>query len=390
MNTRKSLQLILVVFYMTSLVPAHSMPHFKKGDTQENIVIGKKIRIVSQILKEWRPLEVYLPDNYERSEEPYPVMLVLDGDWAFRYCVSIVDMISPNYIPRMIVVGLPNTDRRRDLDPIRGGEQAERDTEKFVKFLNQELFVELAKKYRTRDYRILVGHSLAGLFTLYTFLKIPSLFDAFIASSPGLSLPGCLKYFGGLLDDLPTGSLSGKYLFYSAGGNEPEELHTGIYDFNDLLNSRLNPDLKWDFEIFEGEGHVPIRGFYQGVMNHFSGWIPELEFFRSGTLDYIKKHYKALTERFGFKILPPTPILNSVGRRFLRNNEFQSAIQLYKYFVELYPESSSGFMALADIYTRVDKADLAIQSLRKALDLEPDNEEAKKLLDELLKRNPLN
>lgn len=24
--------------------------------------------------------------------------------------------------------------------------------------------------------------------------------------------------------------------------------------------------LKWGFDIFEGEGHVPVKGFYQGLM----------------------------------------------------------------------------------------------------------------------------
>ena len=58
------------------------------------------------------------------------------------------------------------------------------------------------------------------------------------------------------------------------------------------------------FDIFEGEGHVPIKGFYKGLMNLFSGWIPELQFFINGNLEDIKNHYKGLSDRFGFKVLP--------------------------------------------------------------------------------------
>lgn len=121
-------------------------------------------------------------------------------------------------------------------------------------------------------------------------------------------------------------------------------------------------------------------------MNNFSGWIPTLEFFRNGSLDDIKDHYSRLTKRFGFRVLPPTAIVNSVGRRYLRNNESQKAIEIYKYFVSLYPKSASGYLALGESYTQANKIDLAIQHLRKALEFEPDNAQARKLLEDLLKR----
>lgn len=108
--------------------------------------------------------------------------------------------------------------------------------------------------------------------------------------------------------------MKGKYLYISGGGNEPKALHEGIKNFGNLLKKNKS-GLKWAFDIFEGEGHVPVKGFYQGLMNLFSGWIPDLEFFRSGTLEDIKDHYLELTGRFGFRVLPPIPIMNSAGRR---------------------------------------------------------------------------
>jgi len=297
--------------------------------------------------------------------------------------VSLVDMISPNYVPRMIVVGLPNTERNRDLNP---QEPEQRGTEKFLQFLKDELFVHIGNKYRTREYRVLFGHSLAGYFTLYAFLKEPSLFDSYISSSPSLRSHERLNLLADLLEKSSSDSFAGKYVYFTGGGNEGAELHEGIRTFDGLLRKKKIAGLKWSFNIFEGEGHVSVKGFYQGLMNNFSGWIPTLEFFRNGSLDDIKDHYSRLTKRFGFRVLPPTAIVNSVGRRSLRNNESQKAIEIYKHFVSLYPKSASGYLALGESYTQANKVDLAIQHLRKALEFEPDNAQARKLLEDLLKR----
>jgi hypothetical protein len=379
---------IVIILVVSALSPvSFSMQKSTDTDEQENIVIGKKTKMYSEILGEWRPLEIYLPDDYENSTDPYPVMVVLDGDWAFNYMVSLVDMISPNYLPRMIVVGLPNTDRRRDLDPYLGGApQAENDTGKFIRFLKEELFVHLENKYRTRDYRILAGHSLAGYFTVYALLKESTLFSGYFASSPGFQIPERTKLVADLLENTQNDALTSKYLYFSGGGNEPKALHDGIRNFNNLLKKKGNSGLKWAFDIFEGEGHVPIKGFYKGLMNLFSGWIPELQFFINGNLEDIKNHYNGLSERFGFKVLPPAPIMNSVGRRFLRNSESQNAIELYKYFIIVYPNSSDGHFALGEAYEQGGQIDLAVESLRKSLKLDQNNTLAQRLLDDLLKR----
>ena len=129
---------------------------------QENddITIGKRVKFRSEVLNEERTLEVYLPGGYAESGQKYPVLIALDGGWFFRYCVSLIDMMSPNYFPEMIIFGLPNTDRRRDLDPLHPQiTPHETGTGNFQRFLKEELFPYIDKEYRTRPYRILAGHS---------------------------------------------------------------------------------------------------------------------------------------------------------------------------------------------------------------------------------------
>ncbi len=381
MKAKLYITLLVVLVFVHSALPA------QEKDTGQKIIIGEKIRMYSEILGEWRPLEIYLPDDYEISGKPYPVMLVLDGGWAFLYCVSIVDMMSPNYFPRMVVVGLPNTDRSRDLYPLyKVNDETEKGTANFLRFMHEELFPFLGKKFRIRDYRILFGHSLAGYFSIYTLLKYPSLFNGYIATSPSLRMTENKALLSSLLGSVSPDDINGKFLYFSGGGEEGEELHMGIKTFDLLLKEKKIPGLTWSYDIFDGEGHVPVKGFYKGLRGLFHRWIPVLEFFRSGTLDDIKSHYRGLTEKYGFPVLPPIPIVNVVGRRYLREGKSRQAVDVYRYYVSLYPAYSSGYLALAEAYILAKNQDSAVENLRKCLQLDPENSRAKKLLEDLQKK----
>ena len=88
----------------------------------ENIVIGKYKKIYSKILKEDRLLLVKLPKNYDNDIEKYPVLYLLYGDYMEQYfadAVSTIHKLSESgKIPKMIIIGVGNTERYRDLLPI--------------------------------------------------------------------------------------------------------------------------------------------------------------------------------------------------------------------------------------------------------------------------------
>jgi len=349
------------------------------GDRNE-IVVGFRETITSKVLKEDRTLEISLPDNFAESKESYPVLVVLDGGWYFRYVISVVDMMSPNYMPRMIVVGLPNTDRRRDLDPKgSAGKDGSSGPDLFLRFLSDELLPHLEKKYRASDYRVLTGHSLAGYFTLYSLFEAPDLFDAYISSSPSLGNPERLELILGELNTSDVGARDGKFLFFSAGGNEPEELHRNHRALERNIENK-GGEMKIQYEIFEDEGHVPTKAFYAGIRGVFPNWIPSLDFFRNGDVADMKRHYGALSKNYGIEVLPPQPIINSVGRRLLREADPEGAAEVYEFFVSVYPESVDAHLALAEIQVILDLPEAAAASARRALALDPGNRIALELL----------
>ena len=69
-------------------------------------------------------------------------------------------------MPALIVVGIGNTDRTRDLTPSRAKVESYPTSgggDKFLEFIQSELIPEIEKRYRTAPYRIFAGHSFGVL-----------------------------------------------------------------------------------------------------------------------------------------------------------------------------------------------------------------------------------
>src|SRR5262249_8195878 len=165
-----------------------------QSDTQ--IIIGKADHVYSKILNENRQIWVHTPNDYSPdgifSKQHYPVIYLLDG-WEpnFSLVTSLVEQMSGGggnlSFPKMIVVGLPNTDRTRDLTPTKAitppagmdSMEASRSGggENFIAFLQKELFPHIDSLYPTAPYKILIGHSLGGLMSLYTLTNHTNLFN---------------------------------------------------------------------------------------------------------------------------------------------------------------------------------------------------------------------
>ncbi len=178
--TKLSAFLLLIL----SLFPVSSLAR----EIKNKIVIGETVTIKSDILGENRLLMIYLPSGYEGTKKRYPVLYLLDGNTHFLHATAIVNFLSLcRHIPQMIVVAIPNTKRTRDFTPTKDKERTDSGgAGKFIKFLKKELFPFIEKEYRTVPYRVLFGHSLTGMFTIYTLFTNPAMFRAYIAVSPAL------------------------------------------------------------------------------------------------------------------------------------------------------------------------------------------------------------
>lgn len=218
--------------------------------------IGETLTLDSKVLGERRTINVYLPPDYAKGER-FPVLYMPDGglDEDFPHVVGSVDVSIKNAIIRpVIVVGVQNTERRRDLPgptaipdeqkaaPNAGG------NERFRKFLRDELKPMIAARYRTTAESAIIGESLAGLFVIETLLVEPQLFDGYIAADPSLwwNDESLIRTAGPQL-----AWLTGPKTIYVA----TSEMQDGVALLLQLLGSYAQPGVVWKHEAMPAESH---------------------------------------------------------------------------------------------------------------------------------------
>lgn len=149
----------------------------------------------SESLDEQRRINVYLPPGYLDSTATFPVLYMPDGGVGEDFphiAGTVAELVATGAIAPLLVVGIENTARRRDLTgptavasdrevaPVVGGSAA------FRAFVADELIPEIERRYRCSGQRAIVGESLAGLFVVETLFEAPELFERCIAISPSL------------------------------------------------------------------------------------------------------------------------------------------------------------------------------------------------------------
>lgn len=335
-------------------------------DYDSNINIGEIIEVNSEILQESRNIFIYTPAGYEESKMKYPTLYVTDGTENYLISTAIVNFLSRiQRIPPMIIVGIPNVDRNRDLSPlfIEGtSDQGEGDN--FLNFLKDELIPYLDNTYRTNNYRILFGHSLGGIFANYTLITKPELFNAYITASPYLMYNDgfILKEAESKIDNL----LKSRNQLYIALGDEPA-YHESLNKYTALLKDKAKT-LKWDYQIFNKEDHnsIPVITLLEGLKYVYSDFQLNMETAMQG-INAILNHNALLESKYDYKTDIPENTLNIIGYRLMQNGHNDKAIEVFKYNVKLYPNSANVYDSLAEALENSGKTKEAAENYKIAV-----------------------
>lgn len=274
---QKYLIILLIIFTSSGYIGA-----------QEMITIGQKFKIFSYILGEEREYYLYLPDSYGSNNKKYPVIYSLDAEKNFIVPVSIQKMLGSGKgkkMPESIIVGIVNTDRARDLTPsfitdkhhdqdifkTSGG------SEKFTKFIMEELKSHIDSLYLTSDLNTILGHSLGGLFVINTLVHHPDYFDNYIALEPSLWWDK-KKVSNEASDIFDKSDYTNKYLFIALAGDkenkEKDKQYSAILDFaTNILPLAASRGLSAKWKCYDNENHggVIIPGTYD-AFNYIFGY----------------------------------------------------------------------------------------------------------------------
>ncbi|HXC03882.1 MAG TPA: alpha/beta hydrolase-fold protein [Bacteroidia bacterium] len=246
-----------------------------QSNTTKPFVLGIVHELNSTVLSEKRILNIYLPEGYNKdSATTYPVIYLLDGsaDEDFIHIAGLCQFLTMiGTLPKSIVVGIGNVDRRRDftfptrnkkdlqISPTSGG------SEKFMLFLEKELEPYVEQHFKTNASKTIIGQSLGGLLAIQVLLKKPALFTDYIIVSPSLWWDD-----ESLLPDmsakLKPASVQGAHVFI-AWGNEGPEMQKDVETFMTAAKAVENQKFKTTAVSFPEETHATIlhRAVYKGL-----------------------------------------------------------------------------------------------------------------------------
>ena len=271
------------IFFMTIGFSSAEGQNVLKESSKNPLTIGEVVKINSKILSESRTLNIHLPDGYKAEDSlKYPVIYVLDGgiDEDFIHIVGLVNFFKLHMnMPKSIVVGVANIDRKRDFTfptmdkklrkdfPTTGG------SKNFISFLEDEVQPYINAKYSTNIQKTLIGQSLGGLVATEILLKKPIMFTDYIIISPSLwwdneTLLQDAKMFLGAHKKMPVN-------VYVAVGAEGEIMEREAKSLADLLKNSGKENLKTEFLFLSNENNATI--LHQGVNNIFKLMFPYQE-----------------------------------------------------------------------------------------------------------------
>lgn len=75
--------------------------------------------------------------------------------------------------------------------------------------------------------------------------------------------------------------------------------------------------------------------------------------------------------------------LNTLGYQLLGFDKTKDAIEIFKLNVEMFPTASNPYDSLGEAYLKADQKDLALVNYKKAVELDPENKNAKRIVNQL-------
>ena len=262
---------MLYRFLLAILVSFSATTISAQTKTEEKVFpLGIVRQLHSTVLSEDRTLNIYLPEGYQQ-DSIYSVIYLLDGsaDEDFIHVAGLVQFYNfpwVNLLPKSIVVGIANVNRRRDFTFPTTIEKDKKDfptaggSEKFIQFLEAELQPYINRSFKTNGSNMIVGQSLGGLLAAEVLLKKPHLFSQYVIVSPSL------WWDNESLLKTKLAAFQNKLAVYIAVGKEGKIMEDDAKALHDLIKNKLSNGIA-QFEYISHKQHSNI--FHQAVANAF-------------------------------------------------------------------------------------------------------------------------
>ncbi|WP_428331168.1 alpha/beta hydrolase-fold protein [Mucilaginibacter sp.] len=383
------------------------------------IISGHTDTVQSKILGEKRAVWIHLPEGAGSPENAmrYPVVYLLDGAEFFSPVTGMITYLSEkngNMIcPDMIVVGITNTDRTRDLTPTYGKlDFTDKPTddfktsgggEKFTAFIEKELIPHIDSIYPAAPFRMLVGHSFGGLTAVNILINHTNLFNAYTIIDPSMWWDG-KKLLKQAQEVLKQKDFSGRSVFLGIANTMPDDMDTlhvrhdtsgvnnhirSILKLKDVFQQNTANGLKWDYKYYKDDNHnsSPLIAEYDGFRFLFDYYklpnaIDAKLYDATAKIDVgavLLAHYAAISKHMGYQVLPPQSILHDMGYNFMEINLPDRALAVFEMNIKYYPKSYLVYDSMGDYYDMKKDKEQAIMYYKKSIALKDNLETRNKL-----------
>jgi predicted alpha/beta superfamily hydrolase len=374
----------------------------------DQLTIGTEAVVYSRILHEKRTIWISVPKSMTdtlHAKQKYPVVYLLDGNNHFATVSSMLKQLSVEngnvIFPEMIVVGILNTDRVRDFTPtsssfwvFKGFSSEMSNTgggDQFVKFLQKELIPHIDSIYPTAPYRVLMGHSLAGLETTNVLINHTSLFNAYIIVDPSLWYDN-RKLLSQAQLALQKNRFDSVRLYLGIANTMPSDMDTvsvrkdtcgesfhmrSILLFRDVLEKTRSNGLHFACHYYGNDGHMsaPLITVYDGLRFIFDYYaMPDgimAKLYDPGVdidpVPIFQLHFQQVSAQIGYQVLPPENLVNLFANSLLEYRLYKKVFLLLNLNIQNYPHSSGAYDAMGDYYRSQTKYTEAIRFYQKAL-----------------------
>jgi len=269
--------------------------------------------------------------------------------------------------------------------------------EKFSQFIESELIPFIDSKYPGSPYRTLIGHSYAGLFTLYTLINHPHVFQNYIAIDPSLDWDH-QKLLNQAKEILQHENFLGKSLFVSLAAGQLHMLDgeitldnvmmdtseytlsaRSIIELSTFAENQKMDGLNYSWKAYPDDYHwtVPLPSIADGLVSQFEWYqLKSAEKYSNPEtsldelMELVKEREASLNQHLGYSTPPLVEeLLNMTGYMYLQFAQPEKSYAFFKMGIDYYPESANAYDSMADYYESQNDIDNAIKSLSKAYEL---------------------
>lgn len=375
------------------------------AQVNNDLTIGKTDSLYSKLLQEERRFWVHVPKSLNDSlygKRIYPVIYLLDGNDHFYSVSDFEQFMGDNSgrmkCPDMIVVGIFNTDRTRDLTPTHASSSSEDSAfvkssgggERFTNFLQHELIPYIEARYPVAPYRMFIGHSFGGLMAINTLINHSDLFNSYVAIDPGMwwddqhllkhadSVLGQRKFFNKTLFlSIANTMQAGMDTTLVRQDTSEFTLHIrSILQFSDCLKKHANNGLRWSCKYYPDDDHgsVPLISEYDAIRFIFQDYhfaeYPKLfdgAVSLDSTVKMVTRHFQKVSQQMGYNVLPPERMISGIANWLTHIKIYDRAYAFLQMNLQNYPGSFHALNDMGDFYMAKGEKKLAKVYYVKAL-----------------------